>query len=91
MAVSWLTPIDRQFQPIMLTVSGAALFLMGALLFCLDLYLAKDGAARELSRQADLVGVLRRKALLTQDQAAGRGCTPHLCRSARRGPGRSPV
>ena len=71
MAAAWLTPIDRQIQTLMLVVSGAALFLMGTFLVCLDLYLAKEGATRELSRQADLVGILSREAMLAHDRAAG--------------------
>ena len=67
MPAAWLTSIDRQIQTIVLAVSGAALLLMGAFLVCLDLYLAKEGAARELSRQADLLSSLSRDAVLSAD------------------------
>lgn len=71
MAAAWLTSIDRQIQTIMLAVSGAALLLMGTFLVCLDLYLAKEGATRELSRQADLFSILSREAVLSADRSAG--------------------
>ena len=71
MPAAWLTSIDRQIQTIVLAVSGAALLLMGTFLVCLDLYLAKEGAARELSRQADLLSSLSRDAVLSADQGAG--------------------
>jgi methyl-accepting chemotaxis protein len=71
MAVAWLTSIDRQLQTIILAVSGAVLLLMGIFLVCLDLYLAKEGATRDLFRQADLLSILSRDAVLTADRAAG--------------------
>lgn len=71
MADGRLHSIDRQIQTIVLAVTGVALLLMGTLLVCLDLYLAKAAATKELIRQAEFLSTLSREAVLTADRSAG--------------------